>query len=90
MNQLQFSRRAFLMMTAAVGTMAAAGGIPGVSAAEGDALKLWANPVHRVGAQDWSAVTPDSIAYVKFDLEIQPEGSPSRTFSSGISIRTRE
>jgi len=35
-------------------------------------------------------VTPDSIAYIKFDLEIQPEGSPSRTFSSGITIRTRE
>ena len=36
------------------------------------------------------AVTPDSIAYIKFDLEIQPEGSPSRIFSSGITIRTRE
>ncbi len=53
MNQQQFSRRAFLMMTAAAGTLAAAGGIPGVSAAEGDALKLWANPgVHKVGAKD--------------------------------------
>ena len=36
------------------------------------------------------AVTPDSIAHIRFDLEIQPEGSPSRTFSSGITIRTRE
>ncbi len=34
--------------------------------------------------------TPGSIAFIRFDLEIQPEGSPSRTFSSGISIRTRE
>jgi len=57
MNQQQFSRRAFLMMTAAVGAVAAAGGITGVSAAEGDALKLWANPgVHKVGAKDWSAM----------------------------------
>jgi len=36
------------------------------------------------------AVTPDSIAYVRFDLEIQPQGSPARTFSSGTTIRTRE
>ncbi len=36
------------------------------------------------------AATPNSIAYIRFDLEIQPQGSPSRTFSSGITMRTRE
>ncbi len=46
-----------LKMTASVAALAAAGGIPGVSAAEGDALKLWANPgVHQVGSRDWSAM----------------------------------
>jgi len=41
-----------------IGAAAVMGQIPGVSAAEGDVLKIWANPgVHKVGAKDWSAMS---------------------------------
>ena len=58
MKQLEFTRRSMLMMTASLAAIAATGGLRGVSAAEGDALKLWANPgVHQVGSRDWSAMS---------------------------------
>ncbi len=56
MNQMEFTRRALLGSMAGVAAAAAAGRIPGVSAAEGDALKIWANPIHKVGAKDWTAM----------------------------------
>ena len=56
MNQFQFTRRYLLQSTAAIAAAAAAGRIPGVSAAEAGTLKIWANPIHKVGAKDWSAM----------------------------------
>ena len=56
MRQVEFNRRVVLQSLAGIGAAAAAGRIPGVSAAEGDALKIWANPIHKVGAKDWSAM----------------------------------
>jgi putative spermidine/putrescine transport system substrate-binding protein len=57
MNQLQWTRRAFMYTAAGAGAAATLGRIPSASAAEGDALRVWANPgVHKVGAKDWSAM----------------------------------
>ena len=57
MNQMQWTRRAFMYASSALGTAAIMGRIPGATAAEGQALKIWANPgVHKVGAKDWSAM----------------------------------
>ena len=56
MKQFQFTRRLFLQSTAGIAAAAATGGIPGLSAAEANALKIWANPIHKVGAKDWSAM----------------------------------
>ncbi len=56
MNQMEFTRRALLGSIAGVAAAAAAGRIPGVSAAEGDGLRIWANPIHKVGAKDWTAM----------------------------------
>ncbi|NQU69579.1 MAG: extracellular solute-binding protein [Rhodospirillales bacterium] len=58
MNQSEWTRRAFMYTAAGAGAAATLGGIPGASAAEGDALRIWANPgVHKVGAKDWSAMS---------------------------------
>ena len=58
MNQSQFTRRLFVQSAAGIAAAAAAGRIPGVSAAEAKELKIWANPgVHKVGAKDWSAMS---------------------------------
>ncbi len=56
MKQVEFNRRVVLQTLAGIGVAAVAGRIPGVSAAEGGALKIWANPIHKVGAKDWSAM----------------------------------
>ena len=56
MNQMQFTRRALLGSMAGVAAAAAAGRIPEVSAAEDKALKIWANPIHKVGAPSFAAV----------------------------------
>ncbi len=56
MKQIAFTRRALLHGMAGVAAAAAAGRIPGVSAAEGKALKIWAASIHKVGAKDWSAM----------------------------------
>ena len=64
MKQFEFNRRVVLQSLAGVAAAAAAGRIPDVSAAE--ALKVWANPIHKVGAKDWSAMEAQSgltIAY---------------------------
>ena len=66
MKQIAFTRRALLHGMAGVAAAAAAGRIPGVSAAEGKALKIWAASIHKVGAKDWSAMEAQgglSIAY---------------------------
>ena len=58
MNQQDWTRRAFMYTASGVGAAAVLGQIPGASAAEGDALRIWANPgVHKVGAKDWSAMS---------------------------------
>ena len=56
MNQFQFTRRYFLQTSTAIAAAIAAGRIPGVSAAEAGTLKIWAAPIHKVGAKDWSAM----------------------------------
>ncbi|MFT5180242.1 MAG: putative spermidine/putrescine transport system substrate-binding protein [Alphaproteobacteria bacterium] len=57
MNQSEWTRRAFMYTAASAGAAATFGRIPSASAAEGDALRIWANPgVHKVGAKDWSAM----------------------------------
>ncbi len=57
MNQSEFTRRLFLRSAAGVAATAGLGGIAGVSLAQGNELKIWANPgVHKVGAKDWSAM----------------------------------
>ncbi len=57
MNQFEFTRRLFLHSAAGVAATAGLGGIAGVSLAQGNELKIWANPgVHKVGAKDWSAM----------------------------------
>ena len=51
---------------AGVATAATLGRVPGVSAQEGEALKLWAAVIHKVGAKDWSAMADQAgidIAY---------------------------
>ena len=66
MRQFEFDRRVILQSLAGVAAAAVAGRIPGVSAAEARALKIWANPIHKVGAKDWSAMEAQggiSIAY---------------------------
>ncbi len=66
MKQFEFNRRLFLQSLGGVGAAAVAGRIPGLSAAEGEALKIWANPIHKVGAKDWSAMAAQGgleIAY---------------------------
>jgi spermidine/putrescine-binding protein len=66
MKQFDFNRRVALQSLAGVAAAAVAGRIPGVSAAEAGALKIWANPIHKVGAKDWSAMEAQSglsIAY---------------------------
>ena len=66
MNQREFTRRMVLQSSAAAITAAAAGAIPGVSAAQASGLKLWAAVVHKVGAKDWSAMAAQAgieIAY---------------------------
>ena len=60
MNQLEFSRRAFLHGTAATGAAAAAGMVPGLSLADGHALKVWASAIAKVGAKDWTAMEQQS------------------------------
>ena len=59
MNQFEFSRRAFLRGTAAMGA-AAAGMAPGLSLADGHALKVWASAIAKVGAKDWTAMEQQS------------------------------
>jgi len=54
MNQAEFTRRHFIQGLA--GAAAAMGRIPGVSAAQGKTLELWAAIVHKVSAQGWSAM----------------------------------
>ena len=64
MKQFEFNRRVVLQSLAGVAAAVAAGRIPDVSAAE--ALKIWANPIHKVGAKDWSAMEAQAgitIAY---------------------------
>ena len=56
MKQWEFSRRYVLQGVAAITAAAAAGRIPGVSAAEGDALRYWASGIAKVGAKDFSAM----------------------------------
>ena len=57
MNQQQWTRRAFMYTASGIGAAAVMGRVPDAFAAEGDALKIWANPgVHKVGAKDWSAM----------------------------------
>ena len=66
MKQFDFNRRVALQSLAGVAAAAVAGRIPGVLAAEAGALKIWANPIHKVGAKDWSAMEAQgglSIAY---------------------------
>ncbi len=66
MKQHELNRRYFLQSLAAATAAAATGGIPGVSAQEGKALKLWAAVIHKVGAKDWSAMAAQAdieIAY---------------------------
>ena len=58
MNQLDWTRRAFMYTASGVGAAAVMGRIPGASAAGHEELKIWANPgVHKVGAKDWSAMS---------------------------------
>ncbi len=65
MNQLEWTRRAFMYTAAGAGVATTLGRIPGASAAEGDALKIWANPgVHKVGAKDWSAMSAQAGAEI--------------------------
>ena len=56
MKQWEFNRRYVLQGVAAVAAAAAAGRIPGVSAAEGDGLRYWASGIAKVGAKDFSAM----------------------------------
>jgi len=56
MKQQAFTRRMMLQSTASLVALAAAGSIPGVSAAQANELKLWAAVIHKVGAKDWSAM----------------------------------
>jgi spermidine/putrescine-binding protein len=57
MNQMVFTRRLFLHSAAGVAASAGFSGIAGTSFAQGNELKIWANPgVHKVGAKDWSAM----------------------------------
>ncbi len=66
MRQFEFNRRVVLQSLAGAAAAAVAGRIPGVSAAEAGTLKIWANPIHKVGAKDWSAMEAQaglSIAY---------------------------
>ena len=66
MGQQNFTRRIFVQSLAGVAALAAAGRIPGVSAQDAQMLKLWANPIHKVGAKDWSAMEQQAgigIAY---------------------------
>ncbi len=66
MKQAEFTRRYMLQSVAAIATAAAAGRISAVSAAQGEALQLWAAVVHKVGAKDWSAMESQAgikIAY---------------------------
>ncbi len=55
MTQDEFNRRYFLKTISSLAAVAGAGGIANVSAAE-EPLKIWANPVHKVGGKDWSAM----------------------------------
>jgi spermidine/putrescine-binding protein len=54
MQQFEFTRRLFMQSLAATTAVATAGRISDAWAAEG--LKLWAAPIHKVGAKDWSAM----------------------------------
>ena len=57
MKQSEFTRRLFLHSAAGVAATAGISGITGTSFAQGNELKIWANPgVHKVGAKDWSAM----------------------------------
>ena len=57
MNQSEFTRRLFLHSAAGVAATAGFSGITGTSFAQGNELKIWANPgVHKGGAKDWSAM----------------------------------
>ncbi len=60
MKQFEFNRRVLLQSMSAAAAMAAAGGIPGIAAAEAKQLKLWAATIHKVGAKDWSAMAAQS------------------------------
>ncbi len=61
MNQMEFTRRLFLNSAAGVAATAGFSGIAGLSFAQGNELKIWANPgVHKVGAKDWSAMEAQS------------------------------
>jgi spermidine/putrescine-binding protein len=66
MNQFQFNRRVLLQGFAAAAAVAATTRIPGVSAASDEALKIWANPIHKVGAKDWSAMEAQSGLKIAF------------------------
>ncbi len=57
MNQFEWTRRHFVYLASAAAAAAAIGRMPRAAAAEGEPLRLWANPgVHKVGAKDWSAM----------------------------------
>ncbi len=66
MKQQDFTRRVFVQGVVGIAAAAAAGRVPGVSAQEGQKLKLWAAVIHKVGAKDWSAMEQQAgigIAY---------------------------
>ena len=56
MNQSEFTRRLFMQGMAGVAGAAAAGGIFGAAAAEGEALRFWAPGIAKVAAKDFSAM----------------------------------
>ena len=56
MSQSRFTRRTALKALAGVAATAATYHVPGISAAESEALKVWASAVAKVGAKDWSAM----------------------------------
>ncbi|MFQ5897849.1 MAG: PotD/PotF family extracellular solute-binding protein [Candidatus Methylomirabilia bacterium] len=66
MNQLEFSRRIFLQGLSGVAAAAAFGRIPGVSAAEGKALRFWAPGIAKVAAKDFSAMEAQAGIKIKY------------------------
>jgi putative spermidine/putrescine transport system substrate-binding protein len=60
MNQNEFTRRLFFQSAAAMAGTFAAGGIPGLSAAEAKDLKFWASGIAKVGGRNWDAMSAQS------------------------------